>query len=283
MSTMLASLSDSKTCSTPQSHLAFTYGLFIVSGGAVWHLVADGAFSSILTLSVMVQCLGVALLGLKVVSTGSASGISSKALSLDALSLCFRLSSTLWLNGYLPADATGDHVFQIVDSCSLCIITWLLYQVLVVKRHTYQEAEDSLSVLPMVVVAFALATLLHANMNNKPLFDIFWMASLFISTVSVVPQLWLITKTGGGIEALTSHHIAAMAVSRVLSGIFMWHARRDITCNPWMGGMNHAIWAILGAHVLHLVLLGDFAFYYIKAVLARGLNCRIETTEDCFV
>jgi hypothetical protein len=276
-------MSDSKTYSTPQSHLVFTYGLFIVSGGAVWHLVADGAFSSILTLSVMVQCLGVALLGLKVVSTGSASGISSKALSLDALSLCFRLSSTLWLNGYLPADATGDHVFQIVDICSLCIITWLLYQVLVVKRHTYQEAEDSLSVLPMAVVAFALATLLHANMNNKPLFDIFWMASLFISTVSVVPQLWLITKTGGGIEALTSHHIAAMAVSRVLSGIFMWHARRDITCNPWMSGMNHAIWAILGAHVLHLVLLGDFAFYYIKAVLARGLNCRIETTEDCFV
>lgn len=282
MSTMLASLSDSKTCSTPQSHLVFTYGLFIVSGGAVWHLVADGAFSSILTLSVMVQCLGVALLGLKVVSTGSASGISSKALSLDALSLCFRLSSTLWLNGYLPADATGDHVFQIVDICSLCIITWLLYQVLMVKRHTYQEAEDSLSVLPMAVVAFALATLLHANMNNKPLFDIFWMASLFVSTVSVLPQLWLITKTGGRIEALASHHIAAMAVSRVLSGIFMWHARRDITCYQWMG-VNHAIWAILGAHLLHLVLLGDFAYYYLKAVLARGLNCRVETTEDCYV
>merc|ERR1719172_385757 len=113
-------------------------------------------------MSVIVQCLGKVLLGLKMVSTDSASGISAKALSLDALSLCFRLSSTLWLNGYLPADATGDHVFQIVDICSLCIITWLLYQVLVVKRHTYQEAEDSLSVLPVVGVSFALATLLHA-------------------------------------------------------------------------------------------------------------------------
>merc|ERR1719247_2476228 len=96
----------------------------------------------------MVQCLAVVLLALQVVSTGSASGISARALSLDALAICCRLSSSLWLNGYLPVDATGDHVFQAVDICSLCIITWLLYQVLVVKRHTYQEAEDSLSVLP---------------------------------------------------------------------------------------------------------------------------------------
>jgi hypothetical protein len=262
--------------------LLLTYGLFILSGGAVWHLVADGAFSSILTMSVIVQCLGVVLLGLKMISTDSASGISAKALSMDVLALCFRLSSTLWLNGYLPVDATGDHVYQLFDICSLAIIAWLLYQVLVVRRHTYQEEEDSLSVLPMTIGAFALATLLHANMNNKPLFDIFWMASLFVSTVSVLPQLWLINKTGGRIEALTSHHIAAMAVSRVLSGIFMWHARRDITCYQWMG-VNHAIWAILGAHLLHLVLLGDFAYYYLKAVLARGLNCRVETTEDCYV
>jgi hypothetical protein len=280
---MFASESGKKTYKTPQSHLLCTYGFFIMSGGAVWHLVADGAFSSILTLSVMVQCLGVVFLGLKLVSTDSASGISAKALSLDALALCFRLSSTIWLNGYLPVDATGDHVYQLVDICSLCIIVWLLYQVLVVKRHTYQEEEDSFSVLRMASASFVLATLLHANMNNKPLFDIFWMASLFISTVSVLPQLWLITKTGGCIEALTSHHIAAMAVSRVLSGIFMWHARRDITCNPWIGGLNHGIWAILGAHLLHLVLLGDFAYYYIKAVFARGLNCRIETVDDCYV
>jgi hypothetical protein len=263
--------------------LLLTYGLFILSGGAVWHLVADGAFSSILTMSVIVQCLGVVLLGLKMVSTDSASGISAKALSMDALALCFRLSSTLWLNGYLPVDATGDHVYQLFDICSLAIIAWLLYQVLVVKRHTYQEEEDSLSVLPMTIMSFVLAILLHANMNNKPLFDIFWMASLFVSTVSVLPQLWLINKTGGRIEALTSHHIAAMAVSRVLSGIFMWHARRDITCYQWIGGMNHAIWAILGAHLFHLVFLGDFAYYYLKAVLARGLNCHIETIEDCYV
>merc|ERR1719424_2251361 len=91
----------------------------------------------------MVQCLAFVLLALQTISTNSASGISGKALSLNALAICCRLSSTLWLNGYLPVDATGDHIYQIVDICSLCLSVWLLFQVLVVKRNTYQAEEDS--------------------------------------------------------------------------------------------------------------------------------------------
>merc|ERR1719265_3095884 len=119
----------------------------------------------------MVQCLGMVLLGLQVISTGSASGISAKALSLDALAICCRLSNTVWLNGYLPVDASGDYIFQAIDVCSLAIIGWLLYQVLVEKKHTYQAEEDSLSIMPMIVGSLVLAALLHANMNNRPFFD----------------------------------------------------------------------------------------------------------------
>jgi hypothetical protein len=231
----------------------------------------------------MVQCLSLVLLALQMISTGSASGISARALTLDAFAIGCRLSSTLWLNGYLPVDASGDYIFQGIDVCSLCILGWLLRQVLVVKRHTYQAEEDSLKILPMVTGAFILACILHGDMNARKLFDIFWMTGLFVSTVAVLPQLWLITRTGGCVEALTSHHIAAMAASRILSGIFMWHSRNDITCVPWISGLNHASWSILGAHLLHMLLLGDFAYYYVKAVLERGLNCRIEITEDCGV
>lgn len=258
------------------SQVLVTYGLFILSGGAVWHLVADGAFSSILTMSVMIQCLALTLLGLQMVMTGSASGISARALVLDAVAICCRLSSTLWLNGYLPVDATGDHVFQIVDLCSLAIIVWLLYQVLVERKWSYQSEEDGLPIMPMAIGALMLAALFHGNMNGRPIFDTLWMASLFIGTIAVLPQLWLIMHTGGRVEALTSHYIAVMAVSRALSGLFMWHARDDITCVPWMMGFNHAIWAILGAHVLHLILLGDFGYYYIKSVTKNGLNARME-------
>merc|ERR1719172_216431 len=134
-----------------------------------------------------------------------------------------------------------------------------------------------------VLGSFILAVLFHGNMNGRPLFDMLWMAGLFISAVSVVPQLWLITQTGGSVEALTSHYIAAMAVSRILSGIFMWHARDDLTSNPWIVGFSHASHAILAAHFVHMLLLGDFAYYYIKAVLAGGLTRGIDTMDDCGV
>merc|ERR1719265_2991959 len=146
----------------------------------------------------MVQCLGMVLLGLQVISTGSASGISAKALSLDALAICCRLSNTVWLNGYLA------------------VLAWLLYQVLVVKRQTYQVEEDTLSILPTIIGSLVLAALLHGNMNMRPFFDTLWMTGLFVSAVAVLPQLWLVTKSGGRVEALTSHYIAAMAVSRIL-------------------------------------------------------------------
>lgn len=274
----------SKICQKPPNQVLCAYGFFILTAGAVWHLVADGAFSAILTLSVMLQCLGVVLLGLQVILTGSASGISAKALGLDAIALCCRLSSTLWLNGYLPVDASGDYIFQGFDILSLGVLAWLLHHIWTARQHTYQADADNLPVMPMLVGAFILALLLHGNMNGRPLFDALWMAGLFVSTIAVLPQLWLVNRTGGRIEALTSHHIAAMAASRALSGMFMWHAQGDITCVPWFGGFNHAIWAILGAHLLHMILLGDFAFYYIKAVIAGGLNCRIEIDNvDCCV
>lgn len=280
---MMASSSASKTSQTP-NHILFAYGFFILSAGAVWHLVADGSFSSILTMSVIIQCLAVVLLALQVFTTGSASGISVKALTLDAIGLCCRLSSTVWLNGYLPVDASGDYIFQAFDICSVGALLWLLSQIWSSMRHTYQAEADTLPVLPMTVCAVILAALLHGNMNNRPIFDALWMAGLFISTIAVLPQLWLITRTGGRVETLTSHHIAAMAVSRALSGIFMWHARGDITCLPWIGEFNHAIWAILGAHLLHMILLGDFAYYYVKAVIANGLNCQLDImVESCGV
>jgi len=278
---MMATSSPQKSCRTPQGHLFAAYSLFILSAVAVWHLVADGAFSSILTMSVMVQCLGMALLGLQMISTGSAAGISARALTLDALAICCRLSNTVWLNGYLPVDASGDFIFQAIDVCSLMILAWLLHQVLVVKRGTYQAEDDTLSISPMIIGSILLAALLHGNMNMRPLFDTLWMTGLFVSAVAVLPQLWLVTKSGGRVEALTSHYIAAMAVSRILSGIFMWHARDDLTSNPWIVGFSHASYAILAAHFLHMLLLGDFAYYYIKAVLAGGLTCGIETMDDC--
>jgi len=261
----------------PSNGIATAYGIFAAIALGVYHFVAAGEFSAVLTLSVMFQCLAVVLLCLQSLSSGSAAGISARSLMLEALALACRLSSTLWLNGYLPVDATGDHIFQAVDVCTLLLVLWLLHRVLVVQQHTYEVDADTFPVLPMVLGSLVLGTLLHADMNSRPLFDALWMAGLFMSIIAVLPQLWLVARAGGRVEALTSHYIAAMAMARLLSGSFMWHARFDITCVPWVEGFEHAVWTILAAHALHLLLLTDFAYYYVKGVMKQGLTLPLHT------
>jgi len=253
--------------------VALAYALFAVLAFVVYHFIANGEFSAVLTLSVLFQCLALVLLVVQ--SLSSSSGISVQALFLEGASIACRLSSTLWLNGYLPVDASGDFIYQSVDICSLVLVLWLL-------RRVERCSEDTLSIGPCVASSFFLAALLHSDLDDRPLFDTLWMAGLFMGIFAVLPQLWLITRAGSRVEPLTSHYIAAMALSRLLSGSFMWHARDDIGCEPWFNGFNHAIYAILGSHVLHLLILADFAYYYIKAVTSGGLACNVDVESSAY-
>jgi hypothetical protein len=244
-----------------------------MAGYTLYHMMANSQFSAILTMSAVVQCLAISLLAMQVVTTGSADGISARALMLDALAFTTRLSSTTWLNGYLPADITGDWVYQLIDICSLVLTLWLLHHVLTKKRQTYNAEDDSLPIGGLILGCLVLAVLFHADLDDNPVFDTLWIMGLYTATVQVLPQLWLISKKNGRVHGLTSHYVAPMAMSRVMSGLFMWHAREDLTCAPWIKGYNHAPYAILGAHAVHLLLLADFGYYYFKGVSSRGLSC----------
>merc|ERR1719506_1168881 len=126
------------------------------------------------------------------------------------------------------------------------MVLWLLYHVLYVQRHTYEAADTTFSVCPIACGALVLAGLLRGDMNDRMMLDITWMCGLFISAVSVLPQLWVMMRRSGGSAALTSHFVAVMGVSRVLSGSYMWYAYKEIDCKPWIGNFNHAGYAVLG-------------------------------------
>jgi hypothetical protein len=233
----------------------------------VYDQVAGREWTSIMTLSGVAHCFGLVLLCVQVYSNNSAAGISLRALMLDGLALTFRLSSTLFFFGYLPSDASGDYACQIADLCSLATIAYLARCLLVTHRESYQEADDSMSVGPVVIICLFLGVLLHGDMDDNLIADSSWLTGLFVSVVAVLPQYWLILNSSGQTHALTAHYIAASAVDRILSGVFMWHSSSWITCSSWVGTFQHAIVAILAAHLIHLMLLSDFAFYYLRAAL----------------
>jgi len=273
------SSSKASSKSANSSGVVLVYVVFVTIAVLVYHLIAEGEFSSVLTLSAVFQCLAFSLLGIQALSTNSVQGISAKSLQLDAIALICRLSSTTWLEGYLPNDQTGDYLYQCFDALSLGMVLWLLYRVLSVQRKTYDANEDTLPAAPFVLACLVLASLLHGDLDDSAVFDSLWMCGLFVSAVAVMPQLFMMTRTRASIPALTSHFVAVMAFARILSGTYMWHAHSEITCEPWIGDFNHAGYAILAAHAVHLMLLGDFAYYYGKNLAMAGLRSPLELPQ----
>jgi len=258
------------------------YGIFSVVGFAVFHFVAEREPSSTLTLSAAAQCLGIALLWIQVLSGKGAWGISTKTLLLDAVAISFRLCSTLFVDGYLPNSPDGDFVYQSFDVCSVLMILFLLRRVTVNHADTYQASEDNFPIGPMLLGCCVLAALLHGDMDANPLLDTLWMAGLFTSVIAVLPQFWLITKSGGHVGALTSHYIATLAFSRFLSGCFAWMAWEHLSCEHYIDGFEHARWVILGANLMHLVILGDFGFKYVRSISKHGLCGTVDLSIPCY-
>jgi hypothetical protein len=263
-----------------QSGFILVYVAFLSVAGYVYHVIAGQAFSSLLTLSVVFQCLAFSLLGVQIVSSGSVAGISAKSLLLDVFAIASRLTATVFEESYQPTDRTGDWMYQAFDGLSLAMVLWVLYRVCSVQRRTYEADEDGFPAMPLALGALVLAAVFHANMNESPFFDTMWMCSVFASAISVLPQVWMLAHRRGKCPALTSHFVAVMALARVLSGAYMWHAYPEIEADPFFGNVKYAGYAVIVAHVVHLLLLGDFAFYYVKNVAVAGLSADLDLSPQ---
>lgn len=229
---------------------------------------SDLGLSTLPTLTVGLQCFGYLCLRLKISQQKSVAGISGRALVLQAMSYALRLCSTTWLKGYIPVDETGDWLYQLLDVFALLMALQIIYCVFKANRHTYQEEHDTYHVPIIAIICFVLAALVHPDLNNRPVFDTLWTTALYIDVVAMMPQLAMMAKIGGEVEGLTSHYVGAIALSRLVSLLFWYHGYAELA--PLDGSFNMAGWAILVAHLVQMLLLCDFLFYYIKACISTS-------------
>jgi len=252
------------------------YVVFFVGGATIYHALESG-FSSTLTLSAGLQCLAFVLLTVKLQSQKATTGLSGKMLILYAITLCFRLSSTVWLNGYLPVDKTGDWAYQAIEICSLFLIAYLMRCVFVTHRATYQEQQDSLPVKlqNLVIGCFILAVVVHPHLDRRELFDTLWTTGCYLETLAMLPQLWMLTKIGQ-VEALTSHFVVLSFLSRCCSLLFWGTGFKEMA--PPNGGINFPGAGVVGAHIVQLLLSADFVFLYLRNF--RKSRMALPTTWD---
>jgi len=245
------------------TQVILTYTVFFVGAVTLYNALSAG-FSSFLTLSAGLQCLGFVLLAMKVQNQQASTGLSGKTLMMYALTLCFRLSSTVHLNGYLPVDQTGDWAYQAIEICSLVLVVYLMRCAFVTHRATAQDQHDSfpLTVQNMVMGCFILAVMIHPNLDRWTFFDIMWTTGCYLETLSMLPQLWMLSKIGE-VEALASHFVVLSVLARVCSLVFWYRGFAEL--RPAHGGFNFSGWGVMGAHVAQLLLSCDFVFLYLKS------------------
>jgi len=245
----------------------------------VYHEIAEKEFTAVLTLSVMVQALAFILLQMQISDTRSVAGISGKALTMHATKLCCRLASSLFLDGYLPTDKSGDWIYQLGDVLSLFMVLQILYSIYGAHKSSYQIGADTLEIRNLIMGAFVLAVLIHPDMNSWTLFDIIWTTHLYVDAVAMVPQIWMISRLGGKVQGFTAHYMAATMLSNFLSSLFWFFATPDLVEDE--ASFNVAGLAINGAHVVQLLLLVDFGYYYAKAFAqGQGLSATMQIGQS---
>jgi len=240
-----------------------SYALALLVMGVVAKEFSDRDFSAVLTAGSGVQCLGFFLLLHKVKVQGSVAGLSAKTLEMYALVLAFRLCSTLFKNGYLPVDRSGDFVYQVCDAASLMLVLQLVYCVRVKHADTYQSDFDSLPIYRALPGCMALGIAFHGPLNHAPFFDSVWTIAMNIDMIAMLPQLSMLVLKGGEVEALTSNYIAAVFVSRCCAASFWCWGYEEMA--PKDGSTNFAGYWCLVAHGMSVLLSADFMYHYWEA------------------
>merc|ERR1719161_457972 len=131
-------------------------------------------------------------------------------------------------------------------------------------KDTYQEDLDVLNIKYIVPVCVALALILHPHFEQGEWHSFLWTSYLYFDVCALLPQVVMMARTGGKVEAPIAHFVAATAFRWVID-LCYWFFDFDLGPQGWYKGVNASGLLIVAFHILSLCLVADFMFYYIKA------------------
>lgn len=253
----LVNQQSSKVVGTQHLALIPVYAVFVSIAMYTRQYIAGDEFSCTLTLSAIFQCLAFCLLVVNMFLTSSTKGLSSRMLQLQAIACCLRLSSTTWLLGYLPLDKSGDYEYQGFDIVSLAMACLLLYKVRKAQAEANDSDGDTLPATPLAVICWIGAVLMHADLDERPIFDAMWMCGIFIQAIAMLPQLWMTMRSASKVPGVMNHFSAVMVISCIFSASYMWDGRDELTFDR--RGIHYlAAYSLLTSHGVWSTLLCSF-------------------------
>jgi len=244
------------------------YLIFGVVATLCARMLSDLLFSALVTFSAAFTALGFVLLLKQVSKKKGVMSVSLRSLYLYAIALACRLYSTLQYNGYLPVDRSGDWLYQLIELVALAFCVTLIFQVKKIHNESCLVGVDTCNAVVLFVASAIIAVAVHPRLNNSTVPDVLWTLALYVETVAMVPQLFLLTKLGGEVDSLQGHYIACMFLARLLMMRF-W-----VTCyeelRPKNAEYNLPGLGVIGSQLLQVVLFADFMWLYLKSWRANA-------------
>merc|ERR1712226_1072596 len=190
--------------------------------------------------------LAIVLLLIKVWKTRSCAGLSGKSQIMFAL-----VFTTRYLDLFTNFISLYNSSMKCIFICASYATVYLMYNKF---KATYDSNHDSFRIEFIVVPIAGLAFLV--NHDFSPL-EILWTFSIYLEAVAILPQLFMISKTGEA-ESITSHYLFALGMYRALY-LFSWIYRYQYE------GFYDLI--AISSGLVQTILYCDFFYLYVTKVV----------------
>eukprot|EP00741_Cyanophora_paradoxa_P004802 tig00000829_g4659.t1 len=184
----------------------------------------------------------------KVLHVKNAAGISLKSVELYAVVFSCRYLDIFW-----NFASMYNYIMKLIFLAS----TFGIIYVLRVKHSTYYDRTQDQIDIRYILGPCAVLGLIFTDQFTFS--EILWAFSIFLEAVAIIPQLYLLQRTGE-VENLTADYIATLGGYRALY-ILNW-IYRYATEEHYRQGKNYVVW-ICG--LVQTVIYCDFFYYYWKS------------------
>jgi len=245
------------------------YATFLMAGSVVYYFLGGSIRASTIEdklayASCIAEGLGLLSLRMKIQRGESVSGISGMTMIMYALVYLLRLFmvvptklSLIYLDGW------AVEALQFVSFLMVADVVWSVF---LTYRKSYQEDLDTCHVKYLAPSCVALAIVLHPLFTQGHVYSLCWTTYLYLDCLALMPQVVMMARGCGKVEAPVSHFVAATAMSRVVDLCF-WYFDFDLGSQGYIRGFNYSGWLIVLWHVINLAIVADFMYYYVKARL----------------
>ncbi|KAK0086130.1 hypothetical protein PV325_003712 [Microctonus aethiopoides] len=190
--------------------------------------------------------LAIIILVLKIWNTRSCAGISGKSQILFAIVYTTRYLDLV--TTYVSAYNTFMKLIFIVTSFATIFLMYVKF------KATYDHNHDSFRIEFLILPTLLLSLFIN---HEFALLEILWTFSIYLESVAILPQLFLVSKTGEA-ESITSHYLFALGSYRglyLLNWVYRYYAE------------DHYDLIAIIAGIVQTVLYCDFFYLYITKVL----------------